>query len=308
LVLTPVTSASVRHAAHALLGAGDIPSLSAIDIDHLRQWVGRERTAVDDLHPFQAQALGHALDLSAPVMAGHVLPPSWQWLYFLDTPAASITGPDGHPKLGEFLPPAPLPRRMWAAGAMQVERPLRLGTPATRRSVIRSVDAKSGKSGSLVFVTLDHEISQSGQLCLREEQNLVYREMPSGAAQLPPGETAPKGADWSRSITPDPVLLFRYSALTYNSHRIHYDRHYAVERDFYPALVVHGPLLATLLLDLVKANLPEASIAAFQFRAVRPTFDTHPFSLHGKRHGNTLKLWSADHEGNVCMSATASLA
>lgn len=282
--------------------------MSHIDLDHLRQWVGRERTTVDDLHPFPAQALANALDHSAPMTAGGVLPPSWQWLYFLDTPSASVTGRDGHPKLGEFLPPAPLPRRMWAAGAMQIERPLRLGTPATRRSVIRSVDAKSGKSGSLVFVTLDHEISQDGLLCLGEEQNLVYREMPSAPAPLPPGEAAPSDADWSRIVTPDPVLLFRYSALTYNSHRIHYDRHYAVDREFYPALVVHGPLLATLLLNLAKTNLDGASITAFQFRAVRPTFDTHPFTVNGKRDGQHLKLWSADHEGNLCVSATASLA
>ncbi|MGQ0619962.1 MAG: acyl-CoA dehydrogenase [Panacagrimonas sp.] len=281
--------------------------MSEIDLDLLRQWVGRERTLVDDLHPLPAQALSKALDHSSPLKAGGVLPPSWQWLYFLDAPSASTTAPDGHPKLGEFLPPAPLPRRMWAAGAMRVERPLHLGTQATRRSVIRSVDAKSGKSGSLVFVTLDHEISQGGRLCVREEQNLVYREMPSGPAPLPPGEVARTDADWSRGITPDPVLLFRYSALTYNSHRIHYDRHYAVEREFYPALVVHGPLLATLLLDLVRANLPGAPIADFQFRAVRPTFDTHAFTVNGKREGQQLKLWSADHEGNLCMSATATL-
>ncbi|MGQ0701485.1 MAG: acyl-CoA dehydrogenase [Panacagrimonas sp.] len=282
--------------------------MSNIDIDHLRQWVGRERTLVDDLHPFPAQALAQALDHGVPLRAGDLLPPTWQWLYFLDTPAASITGPDGHPKLGEFLPPAPLPRRMWAAGAMRIERPLLLGQPTTRRSAIRSVDAKSGKSGSLVFVTLDHQISQGGQICVREEQNLVYREMPNGPAPLPPGAAAPTDADWSRSITPDPVLLFRYSALTYNSHRIHYDRHYAVEREFYPALVVHGPLLATLLLDLVETNLPNASITAFQFRAVRPTFDTHPLSIHGKQDGKGLQLWSTDHQGQICMSATATLA
>ncbi|MGQ0619347.1 MAG: acyl-CoA dehydrogenase [Panacagrimonas sp.] len=283
-----------------------------IDIDHLRQWVGRERRLVDDLHPFPAQALAQALDHPAPIQTGDVLPATWQWLYFLDTPAAASTGPDGHPGLGpdqeSFLPPAPLPRRMWAAGAVQVERPLRVGLPAARRSVIRSVDAKSGKSGALVFVTLDHEIWQQHQLCVREEQNLVYREMPSGPAALPPGEAAPAAADWSRTITPDPVLLFRYSALTYNSHRIHYDRHYAVEREFYPALVVHGPLLATLLLDLVNTNLPDAVIATFQFRAVRPSFDTQPFTVNGRQDGKSLRLWSADHEGALCMSATATLA
>lgn len=282
--------------------------MSEIDLDLLRQCVGRERTLVDDLYPFPAQALANALDLSQPMKVGGVLPPTWQWLYFLDAPAASITGPDGHPKPGEFLPPTTLPRRMWAAGTMQIKRRLRLGTQATRRSVIRSVDAKSGKSGSLVFVTLDHEISQSGQLCLREEQNLVYRDMPTLPTPLPPGESAPSHADWSRTITPEPVLLFRYSALTYNSHRIHYDRHYAVEREFYPALVVQGPLLATLLLDLAKVTLGGASIHVFRYRAVRPTFDTHPFTLNGKRDGMSLRLWSADHEGNLCMSATATLA
>lgn len=276
--------------------------------DHLKQWVGRERTLTDDLHPFPAQALSAALNHPHAPKAGDELPPSWQWMYFLDTPLAASTGEDGHPRLGEFLPPAPLPRRMWAAGSMQVERPLRLGERATRHSVIRSVDAKSGKSGSLVFVTLDHRISQNDRLCVHEEQSLVYREMPAGPAPLPAGEAAPTGADWSRTITPDPVLLFRYSALTYNGHRIHYDRHYAVEREFYPALVVHGPLLATLLLDLVKSHLPGSELRRFEFRALRPTFDTHPFTIHGKQEGPLLKLWSADHGGNLCMSATATLA
>lgn len=280
-----------------------------IDPDRLRRWLGRERIVLDDLHPFPARALGNALGHDAPIGAGDALPPSWQWLYFLDTPTASGTGPDGHPEERDsFLPPAPLPRRMWAAGAFEIERALRLGTPASRRSAIRSVDTKSGKSGSLVFVTIDHTFSQLDRVCIREEQNMVYREMPAGPAPLPPGEAAPADADWSRTVTPDPVLLFRYSALTYNSHRIHYDRRYAMEREFYPALVVHGPLLASLLLDLARTQLPHSSIAAFRFRAVRPTFDIHPFTLSGKREGQNLKLWSADGEGMLCMTASAKLA
>lgn len=282
--------------------------MSAIDIDHLRQWVGREQTRNDELSVFQARALAAALDHKILPAAGDALPPGWQWLYFLDTPSASGTGADGHPRLGEFLPPAPLPRRMWAAGSMQLSQPLRIGQSATRRSVIKSVDAKSGKSGSLVFVTLDHEITQGGQLCVREEQNLVYRDMPSAPAPLPPGETAPADAEWSRTIKPDPVLLFRYSALTYNGHRIHYDRHYAVEREFYPALVVHGPLLATLLLDLLQEQCPGATIRDFQFRAVRPTFDTQDFVACGKREGQTIKLWTADHDNQLCVTATATIA
>ncbi|MFP5306003.1 MAG: acyl-CoA dehydrogenase, partial [Gammaproteobacteria bacterium] len=206
-------------------------------LDHLQQWVGRERTLRDEMSAFPARALGAALDHEREPQAGDALPPGWQWLYFLDTPRASATGPDGHPGLdaasGSFLPPAPLPRRMWAAGAMQIERPLRLGVPAQRRSVIQSVDAKHGKTGSLFFVNLEHELSQNGQLCIRERQNLVYREMRTGVSPLPPGERAPEDADWTQTVIPDPVLLFRYSALTYNGHRIHYDRNYAVECEFY---------------------------------------------------------------------------
>lgn len=282
--------------------------MSEIDIDHLRQWVGRERVLVDDLHPFRAQALASALDRGAAPKAGDLLPLGWQWLYFLDAPAGSNTSPDGHAELGNFLPPTPLPRRMWAASEIYIERPFRLGAVATRRSVLRSVDAKSGTSGSLVFVTVDHEFSQDAKLCLREKQSIVYCEMPTGPVPIAQGVAARTDADWSRTIMPDPVLLFRYSALTYNGHRIHYDRQYAMEHEFYPALVVHGPLLATLLLEFASAHLPNARFTAFQFRAVRPTFDSHPFTVNGKREGASVKLWSADHQGQLCLSATATLA
>jgi len=279
-----------------------------IDLDHLRRWIGRERVMEDPLQPFPARALAAALDRRALPGEGDALPPAWQWLYFLDTPAAAATGRDGHPSLGEFLPPAPLPRRMWAAGSFEVEHPLKLGEPARRTTRIQSVDAKSGKSGSLVFVNLEHRVEQDGRLCLREEQNLVYRELPAGPQPLPAGERAPVAADWSRTVTPDPVLLFRYSALTYNGHRIHYDRQYAVEHEFYPALVVHGPLLASLILELVATELPQARVRQFRFRAVRPTFDTQPFRVCGRREAATLHLWTADHEGQLCMTATAVLA
>lgn len=279
-----------------------------IDVEFLRQWVGRERVVEDSLAPFPARALAAALDRTQSLGEGDALPPAWQWLYFLDSPAASATGKDGHPSVGEFLPPAPLPRRMWAAGAFELEQPLRLGQPATKTTRIVSVDAKTGKTGSLVFVNLEHRIEQAGRLCLREDQNLVYREQPSAPQPLPPGELAPQGADWSRTVTPDPVLLFRYSALTYNGHRIHYDRQYAVEREFYPALVVHGPLLASLILELVAAQLPGEQVRQYRFRAVRPTFDTHPFKVCGRREGQTLHLWTQDNEGMLCMTATAVLA
>lgn len=280
--------------------------MSKIDIEFLRTWVGKENPVADDLNPFPARALAAALDHTSLPAKGDVLPPSWHWLYFLDTPTASGTGHDGHPKKGGFLPPVPLPRRMWAAGNLRIDQSLVLGAPARKKSTIRSVELKEGKSGALVFVNIEHALTQNDKLCILEEQNVVYRDMPTTSA-LPPGEAAPKDADWSRTITPDPVLLFRFSALTYNCHRIHYDRDYAMKEEFYPALVVHGPLLATLLLDFVGAQVKDKRIAKFSFRAMRPTFDTAPFTLSGKREGDQVSLWTTDAEGFVGMTAKATL-
>jgi len=282
--------------------------MSVLNTSELQAWIGRERTLDDELHHFPARALGAAFDQDKLPSAGDELPLAWQWLYFLDTPARVNTGADGHQTVGALVPPAPLPRRMWAAGSIQSERPLLLGQPATRHSVLQAAEVKSGRSGELLFVTVAHTISQGGQIAIRETQNLVYREMPTAFAPLPSGEQAPLAADWRREVHPDSVLLFRYSALTYNSHRIHYDRRYATEKEFYPALVVHAPLLATLILDLVRTELPNEVIKEFQFRAVRPTFDTHAFTVCGKRDGRNLNLWTADHEGYVCVSASARLA
>ena len=286
--------------------------MSEVDLDHLRTWVGRERTLTDILTPFPARALAATLDRTELPVAGDALPPGWHWLYFLHTPRASDTGPDGHPNLDSaadtFLPPTPLRRRMWAAGTLEIERPLYLGREATRRSEIRDVQTKVGRSGPLVFITLDHELRQDGMRCIREEQNLVYREIPDDDAPTSSGERASQNADWSVAVVPDPVLLFRYSALTFNGHRIHYDRSYAMGQEFYPALVVQAPLLATMLLELVRVQLPGAVLREFRFRAVRPSFDTHPFTLNGTRSGNKLELWTADEDRQLCVTASARLA
>jgi 3-methylfumaryl-CoA hydratase len=281
--------------------------MASIDIAHLQTWIGKQETLEDDISLFPAKALAAALDNASVPQKGDALPAFWEWLYFLPTPKASATGADGHPAKGGFLPPVPLPRRMWAAGEVDCFAPLIIGQPATRVSTIEAVDLKGGSTGQLVFVTVRHDIFQNGVRCISQAQNIVYREQPAADAPSPAAKPAPMDADWSATITPDPVLLFRYSALTYNGHRIHYDRTYAMQEELYPALVVHGPLLVTLLLELKRHHLPESPLKSFKFRAMRPTFDTDPFKVQGKREGNTIKYWSADKEGAMCMSIEAVL-
>ena len=280
--------------------------MSTIDITHLQGWVGRERVLADQLDPFPARALAAVLDHGALPEVGAVLPATWHWLYFLDTPHSAETASDGHPQKGSFLPPVPLPRRMWASGKVSRLAPLRIGSAAERRSTISSVELKQGKSGDLVFVEIEHLVSQEGRLCIRERQTLVYRPMP-GMQEVPAGERAAEGADFTRTGRIDPVLLFRYSALTYNAHRIHYDRDYATRQEGYPGLVVHAPLLATMLLDSSFTAIDDLKIADFSFRAMRPTFDLAPIVLHGKREDGRLSLWSTDPDQYIAMRASATV-
>lgn len=285
--------------------------MSEIDVDYLKQWVGKEQTTTDDLDPFKANALSAALVFDQTPLdvigVGDGLPPAWQWLYFSGTPSGFETGVDGHPKTGGFLPPVPLQRRMWAAGKFTVKQPLLIGQRATKTSRVASVEHKQGSTGDLVFVTLENEIAQANQVCVVEEQNIVYRDMQTGPSPLSAGKKAPEDAQWESTVVPDPVMLFRFSALTYNSHRIHYDRAYAVEKEHYPGLVVHGPLQALLLANAIHAFCDQVQVSDFQFRAQRPIFDAHPFELCGKREGDKVSLWTRDHEGFVGMSASATL-
>ena len=239
--------------------------MSEIDIAYLQEWVGKQETKEDDISLFQAQALAAALDNEIIPQKGDELPLFWEWMYFLATPKASATGADGHPDKGGFLPPVPLPRRMWAAGEVELVKPLVIGKPATRLSTIESVELKSGSTGTLVFVNVKHEISQEGVLCIRQVQNIVYREQPAADAPLPPKKEAPIEQDFSKTITPDPVLLFRYSALTYNGHRIHYDRTYATEEESIFStwlFTVHCWLLCWL--ELQRDNLSDTTLRKFQ--------------------------------------------
>jgi 3-methylfumaryl-CoA hydratase len=272
------------------------------------RWVGRRSERVDRIDPNRLAAWNATLDRDDPLpREGDAAPPGFHWTLFAPIARQSDLGTDGHPRRGGFLPPVALPRRMWAGSRLTFLQPLRVGERVEEVSVIHRVEEKSGRAGPLVFVTVRHSISGASGPAIEDEQDLVYREAPRGGAtpERPP-EPAPAGT-FRRQLAPDDVLLFRYSALTFNGHRIHYDRRYATGEEGYPGLVVHGPLIATLLLDLVRRQLPEATVERFRFRAQRPTFDTSPFTLEGapgdgERH---LRLWSTDNGGALAMEAEA---
>ncbi len=277
--------------------------------ENLQSWIGREEVADDVAAAAPLAGLAATLDRAdAACATGDAVPPGGHWLYFLPRALQSGLGPDGHALRGGFLPPVPLPRRMWAGGRLEFPGTLRLGEAIRRRSTIQNVTEKTGKSGALVFVVVRHEISGPGGLAVVEEQDLVYREEPDAAAPPLPPRMAPKDAAWSKTIRPDAVMLFRYSALTFNGHRIHYDRPYAVETEGYPGLVVHGPLVATLLMELCRDERPEARLTGFDFRMLGPLFDTAPFTVQGRPTDGGADLWAADSEGALASQATARFA
>lgn len=277
--------------------------------DDYSAWIGRTEIVEDDLSPAAALAAAATLDdTTTPLSQGNALPPLWHWFYFLPkTPQAKL-GSDGHPQRGGFMPPIPYPRRMFAGARLRFHRPLVTGQPARREGVIRNVSQKTGRSGSLAFVTVGYTYHQHGHLCLDEEQDIVYRE-PGPPVPAPPSidlPPVPAGA-WSRLITPDPRLLFRFSALTFNAHRIHYDRPYAMTEEGYPGLVVHGPLTAILLLELVRHHTSRP-ITGFSFRGQAPLFDLAPFRLVGLPAGHQIELQAQGPDGQTAMTATAELA
>ena len=270
-------------------------------------WVGRTDESADQITQAPIRLMQATLDsANAAEMPSH-LPPLWHWLYFLPGERQSNIGTDGHPKRGGFLPPVSLPRRMWAGGRLQFLRPLAVGEAVRRVSLIKSVNVKTGRSGTLVFVTVQHEVSDAGGVAIREEQDIVYRDAPAPGAPAPQPAAAPTDEQYSRTITPDPVLLMRYSALTFNGHRIHYDRPYAMQEEGYPGLVVHGPLIATLLMEELRRTHPGKTVRSFEFKAVSPLFDTAPFSVNGKVEGTKASLWARGPQGQLAMQASAEI-
>ena len=272
-------------------------------------WIGNTRTVEDYVSPTPARLLQMTLDdAAAPLADGDPLPPAWHWCYFPEAAPQATLGADGHPPRGGFLPPVALPRRMFAGGRMTFPAPLRIGAPARQTAEVASVVEKEGRSGRLCFVTARYATEQDGAVRIEEERDFVYREEgappPAPPAAAPPA--APEGT-WSRAVTPDPVMLFRYSALTFNGHRIHYDRPYVTEVERYPGLIVHGPLIATLLLEVVRLN-QQRPVAAFSFRARAPLFDMAPFRVVAAPGADgDVDLTAAGPDGAVAMRATATL-
>ncbi len=282
------------------------------DTPDLAAWIGRTEVLHDQIGPTPVVALGATLDHPlAEVAPGTALPWLWHWLYFLPMHPQSQISADGHAERGGFLPPVPLPRRMWAGSQFEFHAPVRVGDAVERRSTIADVTTKAGRSGSLVFVKLRHALHCNGSAepAITEFHDIVYRAAAQpGDAPVAP-TAAPADGQWQREVFADEVLLFRYSALTFNGHRIHYDRGYATGVEGYPGLVVHGPLIATLLMDLLRRQMPAADVARFSFKALRPTFDGQALRVNGRPapDGKTVRLWAQDHAGWLTMDATATL-
>lgn len=278
-----------------------------LDINHLRQWIGRGEEASDVVTAAPLAGLQATLDRNDPApQPGDVLPPSAHWLYFLPATRQSDLDENGHAKKGDFLPPVSLERRMWAGGRIQFLADLHIGDAITRASEILDVSLKEGKSGPLVFVVVRHRVTGPNGLAIEEEHDIVYRgALPKGAPSTS-GPVAPGEAAWQRTIDPDPVLLFRYSALIFNGHRIHYDRAYVMEEEGYPGLIVHGPLMGMLQIELARRSSAGKVVRSFEFRALSPVFGGAALGVHGRREGDgSITTWIADPNGGLAQQGKA---
>ena len=272
------------------------------DMTGTESGVGRTETATDRLDLRQVRHFQATLDREPTLNEGDPLPLFWQYLYFNPRIRASELAEDGHERLGRFVPDLGLPRRMWAGGGLEIAKPLLIGETARKVSTIRGIERKTGRSGDLAFVTITHDYDVDGEHRFTETQNVVYRQPPAPDAPTPAPKPAPDGAMFTREIRPDPVLLFRYSALIFYGHRIHYDSDYTRNVEGYPDLVVHGPLTATLLMDLGADHLDGRLVTGVSIRAMSPLFANTPFHLEGTDTGEAIDLWARGPQDQCAMS------
>jgi 3-methylfumaryl-CoA hydratase len=280
-----------------------------LDIDHLRQWVGRTEEASDIVTAQLVKGLRATLflDIGEP-KTGDAAPFTTHWCLAQPVYPMSMLGPDGHPTRGGFLPPVPLPRRMWAGGELQFIEPLRVGDEATRASRIADVTVKNGSIGTLCFVSVEHTITTARGVAIRERQDIVYRDMPTGGKNAAPAKPAatPPAAKHRQTHISDPVLLFRYSALTFNGHRIHYDRDYVTKVEGYPGVIFHGPMQAALLVEFAAHLHGGIAPKKFSYRGLQPLFEGGEFSVNANEIAEGLDIWVANADGAPTMRGTAS--
>ncbi len=274
------------------------------DKTNLTDWIGSNESRNEVIYPQPLD--GFAALMDKDISKDSILPAGCHWLYFLPTDKQSNLAEDGHSYKGSFLPPVTLPRRMWAGGRLSFIRPIRAGDNVEKHSTVLSVAEKEGRSGKLVFVTVEDVLTKGGDQCIREEHDIVYREAAKEGEQPTEPAAAPIDFDWEKTIVPDPVMLFRYSALTFNGHRIHYDRDYVTTAEGYPGLIVHGPLIGTLLMNLAVDNMVGKSLKKFEFRNSSPIFDIAPFRICGKKTAeNECKVWAVGPHGELAVMASA---
>ncbi len=273
------------------------------------EWIGKTSRIAGTIDREHTLAIAATLNLDSAFAERSPLPPLWHWCFLNNPEPQAKLGEDGHPRRGEFLPPISLPRRMWAGSRIQFLQPIKIGAMTEKQSRIASIKQTTGQSGELVFVTVEHEISQAHGFCLREEQDIVFRAAPTEddpTLKKTANNAAPAQAGFHRDMHADAALLFRYSAVTFNAHRIHYDRTYCTEQEHYPGLVVHGPLLATLLMQLLQQSKPEFNVEQFRFRALAPVFDLTPFRLNASNDKpDEFALWVSNSDNALCLSAVA---
>ena len=276
------------------------------DLDHLRQWIGRTQQASDVVTAQLVKGLRATLFQEAgEPKTGDVAPFTVHWCLAQPVAAMSQLGPDGHPKRGGFLPPVPLPRRMWAGGELEFVDPLRAGDQAERTSRISDISVKSGSTGALCFVAVEHLITSPRGTAIRERQDIVYRDVTGGASAAPKTPPPPPVAKHRETHVSDPVLLFRYSALTFNGHRIHYDRDYVTKVEGYPGLIFHGPLQAALLVELAAKLRGHRPPKKFSYRGLQPLFEGSKFSVNANDNAEGMELWIANAEGQPTMKGMA---